>query len=85
MEYSTDLRINAQGVRDDEDVGPKGPNERRIVGPAPHLGEENEVQGRCVDGPVVARKPRLRSLSVPDLVDDLARLGVDRRVLLGRS
>ena len=31
MEYSTDLRINAQGVRDDEDIGPKAPDERRIV------------------------------------------------------
>lgn len=31
MEYSTSLRINAQGVRDDEDIGPKAPHERRIV------------------------------------------------------
>ena len=31
VEFSTDLKINAQGVRDDEDIGPKAPNERRIV------------------------------------------------------
>lgn len=31
VEFSTDLRINAQGVRDDQDIGPKAPNERRIV------------------------------------------------------
>jgi lysophospholipase L1-like esterase len=31
VEFSTDLRINAQGVRDDEDIGPKAPGERRIV------------------------------------------------------
>ncbi len=30
-EFSTDLRINAQGVRDDTDIGPKAPNERRIA------------------------------------------------------
>lgn len=31
VEFSTSLRINAQGVRDDEDIGPKPPDERRIV------------------------------------------------------
>ena len=31
VEFSTDLRINAQGVRDDEDIGPKPPGERRVV------------------------------------------------------
>lgn len=31
VEFSTDLTINAQGVRDDQDIGPKAPNERRIV------------------------------------------------------
>ena len=30
-EFSTDLKINAQGVRDDQDIGPKPPNERRVV------------------------------------------------------
>lgn len=31
VEFSTTLRINAQGVRDDEDIGPKAADERRIV------------------------------------------------------
>jgi len=31
VEFTTDLKINAQGVRDDEDIGPKAPNERRVV------------------------------------------------------
>lgn len=31
VEFSTELAINAQGVRDDRDIGPKPPNERRIV------------------------------------------------------
>ncbi len=31
VEFSTHLAINAQGVRDDEDIGPKAANERRIV------------------------------------------------------
>lgn len=31
VEFTTDIAINAQGVRDDEPVGPKPPNERRIV------------------------------------------------------
>ena len=31
VEFSTDLRINAQGVRDDEDIGPKAVDERRVV------------------------------------------------------
>jgi hypothetical protein len=30
-EFSTDIAINAQGVRDDQDIGPKAPNERRVV------------------------------------------------------
>jgi hypothetical protein len=31
VEFSTDIRINAQGVRDDEDIGPKAADERRVV------------------------------------------------------
>lgn len=30
-EFTTDLAINAQGVRDDEPIGPKAPGEKRIV------------------------------------------------------
>ena len=30
-EFETDIAINAQGVRDDRDIGPKPANERRIV------------------------------------------------------
>ena len=30
-EFSNQLTINAQGVRDDEPVGPKGPDERRVL------------------------------------------------------
>ena len=30
-EFETDIAINTQGVRDDEDIGPKAPGERRIV------------------------------------------------------
>lgn len=30
-EFDTHIAINAQGVRDDRDIGPKPPNERRIV------------------------------------------------------
>lgn len=30
-EFDTTIAINAQGVRDDHDIGPKPPNERRIV------------------------------------------------------
>ena len=31
IEFSTNLHINAQGVREDADIGPKAPGERRIV------------------------------------------------------
>lgn len=31
VEFSTDLAINAQGVRDDEPIGPKAPGERRVL------------------------------------------------------
>lgn len=31
VEFSTDLAINAQGVRDDAEIGPKAPDERRIL------------------------------------------------------
>jgi hypothetical protein len=30
-EFSNDLTINGQGVRDDEDIGPKAPKERRVL------------------------------------------------------
>ena len=30
-EFDTEIRINGSGVRDDEEIGPKPPNERRIV------------------------------------------------------
>ena len=30
-EFTTDIAVNGQGVRDDEPIGPKAPNERRIV------------------------------------------------------
>jgi hypothetical protein len=31
VEFTADIAINAQGVRDDEPIGPKPPGERRIV------------------------------------------------------
>jgi hypothetical protein len=31
VEFSTQIAINGQGVRDDRDIGPKAPNERRVV------------------------------------------------------
>src|SRR5947207_3340679 len=31
VEFSTELAINGQGVRDDREIGPKAPGERRIV------------------------------------------------------
>jgi lysophospholipase L1-like esterase len=30
-EFSNDLTINGQGVRDEDDIGPKAPNERRVL------------------------------------------------------
>ncbi len=60
------------------------PDELVVAGPAPHLGEQHEVERGRVDRPVVAAEPRLGGLAAPDLVDDLPRLGIDRRVVLGR-
>src|SRR5205085_7197378 len=51
---------------------------------APHLREEDQVEGRRVDGAVVRVEPGLRRLPLADLVDDLARLRVDRRIVLRR-
>jgi lysophospholipase L1-like esterase len=31
VEFSTEIVINAQGVRDDQDIGPKAPGERRVL------------------------------------------------------
>jgi hypothetical protein len=31
VEFSTDLAINGEGVRDDEEIGPKAPDERRVL------------------------------------------------------
>ena len=59
-------------------------DERGVVRPAPDLGEQDEVERRRVDRPVVGAEPVARGLAVPHLVDDLARLGVDRRIVLGR-
>ena len=63
---------------------PEVADERRVARPAPDLGEEDEVERRRVNRAVVAREPRFGSLAVAHLVDDLAGLGVDRRVVLGR-
>ena len=63
---------------------PKVLDEPRVARPAPDFGEEDEVERRRVDGAVVARKPCLGALAVPNLVDDLAGLRVDRRVVGGR-
>ena len=59
-------------------------HERGVVRPAPHLGEEHEEERRRVDRAVVAREPGRRRLPGADLVDDLARLGVRERIVLGR-
>ena len=57
---------------------------RRVVRPAPGLGEQHEIERRRVDRAVVAREPELGAPSLTYLVHDLPRLGVDRRVLLVR-
>lgn len=31
VEFTTDIRVNAEGVRDDEPIGPKRPGERRVL------------------------------------------------------
>ena len=59
---------------------PQPPDEHGVVRPAPGLGEKDEEERRGVDGAVVAREPELGSPTVADLVDDLPRLRVDRRV-----
>ena len=59
-------------------------HERGVARPAPDLREQDEVERRRVERPVVGGEPRARGLPAPDLVDDLARLGVDRRVVLAR-
>ena len=56
--------------------------DRDVVGPAPHLREEDQVERRRVERPVVAAEPVLRRLAVAHLVHDLARLRVDRRIVL---
>ncbi len=56
-------------------------DESRVVRPPPDLGEQHEEQRRRVDGAVVAVEPVRRGLAAPHLVDDLARLGVPRRVV----
>ncbi len=48
-----------------------------VAGPAPVLGEQNEEERRRVDGSVVAAEPAFRRLAAPQLVHDLAGLGVD--------
>jgi hypothetical protein len=47
-----------------------------VVGPAPDLGEKDEEERSRVDAPVVAVEPLQGALAPPDLVHDLARLGV---------
>ncbi len=59
-------------------------DEPGVIRPTPDLGQEDEVEGRRVDRAVVAREPGLGALAVPDLVDDLPRLGIAFRVVLAR-
>ena len=56
----------------------------RIVGPAPGLRQEHEEERRRVDGAVVAVGPGERRLAAPQLVHDLAGLGVALGVVGGR-
>src|SRR5262249_1210500 len=44
--------------------------ERGVVGPAPGLGEQDEVERRRVDRAVVAREPGLGAAPLAHLVDD---------------
>jgi hypothetical protein len=61
---------------------PERAHERGVVGPAPDLREQHQVERRRVGGPVVRAEPVLRSLAGTQLVDDLARLGVHVGVVL---
>jgi hypothetical protein len=59
-------------------------HERGVVSPAPDLREQDQVERRRVDRSVVIAEPARRSFPVPDLVDDLPRLRVELRIVLGR-
>jgi lysophospholipase L1-like esterase len=50
-EFETDIAINGQGVRDDEPIGPKPPNERRIV----VLGDSLVLSVQVQDGQTFCR------------------------------
>ncbi len=53
-----------------------------VGGPAPRLREQHQKQGRGVDRAVVAREPDLGRAPAAQLVDDLAGLGVDARIVV---
>ena len=53
-----------------------------VGGPAPGLGEQHQEERRGIDRAVVAREPDLGRAPAPQLVDDLAWLGVDARVVV---
>ena len=57
-------------------------HERVVARPAPRLREQHEKQRRGIDGAVVAREPDLGRPPAAQLVDDLARLGVDARIVV---
>ena len=70
-----------------ERVRPQAVDERPVAGPVPGRAEEHEPQRRGVDGAVVGPVRGLAGaghLAGPQLVQDLAGLGVARRVVLGR-
>ena len=59
-------------------------DDRRFGAPAPDLREQDQVERRCVDGAVIGAEPGLGGTAAAELVQDLARLGVDRGVVLTR-
>ena len=60
---------------------PELERKRAVVRPPPRLREQDQEQGRCIGGPVVAVEPVVGALAAAHFVHDLPRLGVAGRVV----
>jgi len=56
-------------------------DERDVAGPAIDLVHGDQEQQRCIDGAIVGSVTALGDRTFPNLVHDLARLGIDDRVI----
>ncbi len=75
-EFDTEIRINGSGVRDDEEIGPKPPDERRIVLLGDSLVLSVQVPFSQTFGELLERRLNADRVAVPLSGDQRRRAGI---------